>query len=146
MTLGALVDVVADTSVLVPVFTDRADQRHLANRYRPHLENKAVAISFQTVAELRVQAAAGTLNPTQMRSAVARFEIVPWSEELQECYIRIRAAAIARNQNDTGSLVSPADGWIAAAALLLDRPLVTHDRKLAASPLIETISELDSQS
>ena len=70
------------------------------------------------------------------------YEIVPISDELRECYIAIRSEAIRRNNRGEGPLVSPADGWVAAAALMLQCPLVTHDRRLAQSPLIKVITEL----
>ena len=58
---------------------------------------------------------------------------------------RCVSEAIRRNRRNEGPLLGPADGWIAAAALMLDCPLVTHDRRLAQSPLITAITELDAQ-
>ena len=67
--------------------------------------------------------------------------MVPLSDDLRSCYVAVRAAAIDRNKRKQGPLLGPADGWIAVAALMLDCPLVTHDRKLSQSPLIVAITE-----
>ena len=142
MMFGAQVDVVPDTNIVVSLLSNKPDEVARAELYRPHLEDRALAISFQTEAELQVQREAQQWDEAILARHLTDYEIVPISNELRECYIAIRSAAIRRNNRGEGPLVSPADGWIAAAALLLQCPLVTHDRRLAQSPLIEVITEL----
>lgn len=142
MMFGAHVDVVPDTNIVVSLLSNEPDEVTRAGLYRPHLENRALAISFQTEAELQVQREAQQWDAAILERHLAGYEIVPLSDELRECYIAIRSAAIRRNNRGEGPLVSPADGWVAAAALLLQCPLVTHDRRLAQSPLIRVITEL----
>ena len=142
MMFGAHVDVVPDTNIVVSLLSNKPDEVARAELYRPHLEDRALAISFQTEAELQVQREAQRWDETILARHLTDYEIVPISDELRECYIAIRSAAIRRNNRGEGPLVSPADGWIAAAALLPHCPLVTHDRRLAQSPLIEVITEL----
>ena len=142
MTFGAQVDVVPDTSVIVSLLSNDHTEIALAELYRPHLEGRALAISFQTEAELLVLRETQGWDEAKLMAHLNRYEIVPFSDELRECYVAIRSEAIRMHEQGTGTLVHPADAWIAAAALMLDCPLVTHDRRLAESPLIEVITEL----
>ena len=142
MTFGAHVDIVPDTSIVISLLSNSPDEVVRAELYRHHLEGKAAAISFQTEAELQVQRETQGWDEAKLMDHLNSYEIVPFSDELRACYIAIRSAAVRRNRRNEGPLVSPADGWIAAAALMLDCPLVTHDRKLSQSPLITVITEL----
>ena len=142
MTFGAHVDVVPDTSIVISLLSNRPEEVARAELYRRHLEGKAAAISFQTEAELQVQRETQRWDEAKLMNHLSNYEIVPFSDELRACYIAIRSEAVRRNRRNEGPLVSPADGWIAATALMLDCPLVTHDRRLAESPLIEVITEL----
>jgi len=140
---GAHVDAVIDTNIIVSLLSNRPDELERAELYRRHLEGRALAIAFQTEAELRVQRAAQGWNSDKLAAQLSNYEVVPLSDDLLDCYVAVRAAAIGRNrQGRGGPLLGPADGWIAAAALMLDCPLVTHDRKLSQSPLITAITEL----
>ena len=136
--------VVADTSVVSFSLSDRPKDSLIADRYRQHLEDRPVAISFQTDAELLLGAETQGWDLQRYSSLVADFEIVGWSIRLLGCYVRIRSAAIDRRRRTGEKRIDAADGWVAASALLLERPLVTHDGALSRSPLIETITELDA--
>lgn len=142
MMFSAHVDIVPDTSVIISLLSNRHDEVERAELYRRHLEGRAAAISFQTEAELQVQRETQRWDEAKLMNHLSNYEIVPLSDELRECYIAIRSEAVRRNKQGKGKLLGPADGWIAAAALMLDCPLVTHDRQLAESPLIEVITEL----
>ncbi len=136
--------VVVDTNVLSYIYSPEPFGMELAERYRPHIEDCPVAISFQTEGELRVALATQNLDSHRFYTLIAEVEIVDWSHDLLDCYVRIRAAAIDRWNRGGGPKIDAADGWVAAAALLLGRPLVTHDERLSKCPLIETITELAS--
>lgn len=142
MTFGAHIDIVPDSNIVISLLSNRPDEVRRAELYRRHLEGKAAAISFQTEAELQVQRETQSWDEAKLIHQLGYYEIVPFSDELRECYIAIRSEAVRRNRRNEGPLVSPADGWIAAAALMLDCPLVTHDRRLSQSPLITVITEL----
>lgn len=148
MTTGRSIDIVVDTNVIISVFSDNPTEQGLADRYRPHLAERSIAISFQTEAELMTQQSAQGWDDDQLMEILTRFEIVRWSENLLERYVSIRSEAIRRSRRlgtrQRTMIVGAADGWIAATALLLDCPLVTNDRNLAAQrDLLEIITELD---
>ena len=145
MIFGAHVDIVVDTNIVVSLLSSHPDEVARTELYRSHIEGKAIAISFQTEAELMVQREAQGWDLTKLMTQISNYEIVPFSDDLRGCYITLRSEAIRRNRRNEGPLLGPADGWIAAAALMLDCPLVTHDRKLSQSPLITAITELDAQ-
>lgn len=147
MTLNTSVDIVVDTNVIVSVFSEDPAELATAESYRPHLEGRTVAISFQTEAELMTQQAAQGWDDDKMIDILARFEIVPWSEDLLAHYVSVRSEAIRRSRRfgsrQKRMIVGAADGWIAATALLLRCPLVTNDRQLAAQrDLLDIITEL----
>lgn len=142
MTTSAATGVVADTNVIAYLLSNKDSDAQLAERYRPHLENRPVAISFQTEGELRVAQEVQEWDHRRFESLLSGLEVIPWSEALLACYVRVRSASIRRHERGQGPKIDAADGWVAAAALLLDCPLVTHDRSLSRSPLIETITEL----
>ncbi len=148
MTTDRYAGVVVDTNVLSYVLSPEPHGMRLAERYRPRLEGRAVAISFQTEGELRVSLATQHLDVRQFNALIADIEVIEWSSELLDCYVQARAASIERQRAGEGRKIDAADGWVAATALLLDRPLVTHDLKLSTSlsgyPLIKVITELDS--
>lgn len=148
MTSGSAIDIVVDTNVIVSVFSENPAERVTAESYRPHLEGRSIAISFQTEAELRTQQAAQGWDDDKMIDILARFEIVPWSEDLLAQYVALRSEAIRRSRRygsrQKRMIVGAADGWIGATALLLHCPLVTNDRQLAAQRgLIDIITELE---
>ena len=143
MTTTAEIGVVADTNVITYLLSSKETDAQLAERYRPHLEDRAVAISFQTEGELRVAQEVQEWDRARFERLMSGLEVVPWSDDLLACYVRVRSASIRRQIRGQGLKIDAADGWVAAAALFLDCPLVTHDRVLSKSPLIETITELD---
>ena len=147
MTYGAQIDVVADTNIVVALFSNNESEEEIAQLYRPHLEGKAVGLSFQTEAELRVQQLAQGWDDDNLRSILSRFDIVPWSPELSEQYVFLRSESISRSRRrgtrQERRRIGPADGWIAATAMLLGCPLVTHDRHLADNgDIVDVITEL----
>ncbi|MCY3569492.1 MAG: hypothetical protein OXH38_12745, partial [Chloroflexi bacterium] len=114
-----------------------------AEQYRPHLEDRPVAICFQTVVELRVGRETQDWDHARFEYLLSSYEIIHWSEELEACHVRVRAASIRRHRRNQGPRIDAADGWVAAGALLLGVPLVTHDKSLSKSPLIEVVTELE---
>ena len=134
--------VVVDTNIITYILSNRPADVRLAERYRPHLEGRLIAISFQTEAELLVARERQQWDREAFQRLLSPYQVVPWSEQLRACYVRVRAAALIRNQRGQGPKLDAADGWVVAAALMLDQPLVTHDEKLSRSPLIEVITEL----
>jgi tRNA(fMet)-specific endonuclease VapC len=93
--------------------------------YERYLIGSTLAISFQTVAELRlwgVQKNWGAAARAGLDAFVAGFVVVPYDDELGHQWARVMAAARA-----VGRRLEAGDAWIAATAVRLDVPLVTHD-------------------
>lgn len=116
-------------AVLVPGST-------LAALYQPVLAGRPVFISFQTVAELRYGAMLRRWGGARMLKLDARIsaaEIVHSGPDLIATYAHLRVEcrraghALAQREHD-------ADRWIAATAVRLNVPLVSHDRVFENAP------------
>lgn len=83
---------------------------------------KAIAISFQTLAELELWALVGHWG-TQRKAKLAQF-IDPFGVSQRLGQRWAEATFSARRQ---GKPIGSADAWIAAAALELQAPLFTHN-------------------
>jgi predicted nucleic acid-binding protein len=114
-------DVVVDTNVVSFLF--KSESR--ARLYRKHLLGKTLYISFMTVAELRRWALASNWGPAKIAHLdryLQRFNIVLVDLPLCEKW------AEAINGADRAGLpISASDAWIAATALALNCPLITHN-------------------
>lgn len=131
-----------DTNVASYLAPPDSSDQALADLYRPHLANQQLAIAFQTWAELRLGAELRGWSSSEVDDLLEPYEIIPWSEELVDIYVELRARAYIRNRRFRTPRLSAADGWIAATAYRLEVPLVTHDRALSSIPEIEAITAL----
>jgi tRNA(fMet)-specific endonuclease VapC len=113
---------VVDTDVWSYIYKGRPE----AQRYQPHLFGNILVISFQTQAELlRWTIARGWgsqrrhLLETRMQSFVVEHSSyglsAHWAEAME-------------SSRHNGRPISPADAWIAATALNLGVPLITHNK------------------
>jgi len=112
---------IVDTDVVS--FLLKGDTR--AQLYRPHLQDKTLALSFMTVAELYQWAYVrnwGERKLTRLEEQLHRYVIVPFDNELCKQWARI---CVQRKQQ--GRPISVQDAWIAATALRHNCPLVTHN-------------------
>lgn len=128
------IDFVADTNIVS--YTLRDDP--LADRYRPLIDGERIAISFQTVGEIRLGQLLGHYAPPAIESWARlrrQWRIIDSNAELAEIYASIRADA-----NRAGRGLSSQDAWVAATALWLNVPLVTHDRDFRNVPELELIT------
>lgn len=113
--------VVVDTDVLS--FLYKRDTR--AKLYEPHLNDPPFIVSFMSLAELR----RWTLERNWREDRIQGLEnylmryLVVHSDDLM-CNYWAQAMHSARVH---GRPIASADAWIAATALLLDIPLVTHN-------------------
>ncbi len=95
----------------------------LAAAYRPHLEGHTLAVSFMTVAELfegASRARWGKRRRAVLESALHSYLVIPSSPELCRRWGEVRYER--RRQPISGE-----DAWIAATALVLGCPLITHN-------------------
>jgi predicted nucleic acid-binding protein len=117
--------------------------RPLVELYEPLLAGRRYVVSFQTIAELEFgfrRAAWGEERLRRALSHVARAEVVWPGPELLEAAVTLRVAcdraghALAQRRHD-------ADRWIAATAIHLGIPLVSHDGVFRDAPglVLETL-------
>jgi tRNA(fMet)-specific endonuclease VapC len=110
-----------DTKVFSYLFKDHP----LAGAYRLHVKGYTLAISFMTVAELfhgALRAGWGFKQTERLESWIESYVVVPSSNAISKRWAEVRFLRRER-------LISPEDAWIAAAALELDWPLVTHNAR-----------------
>lgn len=101
----------------------------LVSGYRSLLEGRPIAISFVTVAEMEFgarRAGWGEARLRRMRAHLAGVDVVWPDSRLVDSYADLRAWCVARGHG-LGQRHHEADRWIAATALYLHVPLVTHD-------------------
>jgi predicted nucleic acid-binding protein len=113
---------VVDTDVWSYVYKGR----HEAKLYEPHLLNTILVISFQTQAELLRWADAagwGERRREHLESRMQSCMILHSSDVLS-----LRWAEAMEGARRNGHPISAADAWIAATALHIGAPLVTHNR------------------
>lgn len=114
---------VVDTDVVSYLF--KKDTR--ARLFRPHLLGKVWIISFMTQAELdlwALRANWGQKILERMDRHLAKFVLQPFERNL--CQLWAEVTDRARRK---GFPIDVADAWVAATALSLGIPLVTHNPK-----------------
>jgi predicted nucleic acid-binding protein len=125
--------VLLDTDVFSFIFKN--DTR--AQLYKPHLDNKRVAICFVTVAELyrwAIQRNWSARRVAELRTRLRQYLVIPFDDAM--------AWEWATVSSIKGHPIASSDAWIAAAALRHGIPLVTHNRKHYLNvPSLTVISE-----
>lgn len=112
---------VIDTDVWSYLYKGRSE----AKLYEPHLFGNILVISFQTQAELLRGAIAanwGVARCQHLESRMQKYVIEP-SDRLSLLWAEVMDSA-KRN----GRPIGAADAWVAATALHLDVPLISHNR------------------
>ena len=119
--------VVVDTNVFS---ADLLRATHpLVELYRPLLVGRRFVISFQTVAEIRFGARRrrwGLQRITSVEERLALAEVVWPGPELLDAYVDLRVAC-EQAGHALGQRDHDSDRWIAATAVHLGVPLMSHD-------------------
>jgi len=113
---------VIDTDVWSYLFKGRDE----AKLYEPHLFGNILVISFQTQAELLrgvIAASWGTRRRQHLESRLKRYIVEHTSDALS-----LRWAEAMDSARRNGRPIGAADAWVAATALHLGVPLITHNR------------------
>ena len=113
---------VIDTDVWSYLYKGRSE----AKLYEPHLFGNILVISFQTEAELLRGALAanwGMQRRQHLESRLQKYIIERSSYGLSLCW-----GAAMDSAKRKGQPISAADAWIAATALHLGVPLISHNR------------------
>ena len=115
-----------------------------APRYRLHTKGKELYVPFIVTAELLYWAERrswGQLRRTRLAEFLQDLQIVNSTLEVCQTWAEIRADAERR-----GWTIERQDAWVAAVALALDRPLVTHNAShFIHIPGLRIITEPDLQ-
>ena len=115
--------IVVDTDIVSYIF--KKDTR--SELYEPHLIQVPKFISFMTFAELRrwkFQSNWSEIKNKKFEKLLSDYGVVYADEELCNFWARITI-----NAQKKGRPIETADAWVAAAALMFDVPLITHNRK-----------------
>ena len=131
--------VVVDTDVLSFLFNQDPVR---AARYQRHLHHRAVLVPFIALAEMRFGASRrnrGAARQARLAAFLSGFAHAFPDAGTCAVWATVRAAA-----QRTGRVVERQDAWIAAIAISLNLPLVTHNAShYAHIPLLQTITEPD---
>lgn len=112
---------VIDTDVVSYLY--KRDTR--AQLYEPHLNDPPFIISFMSLAELRrwtVERNWGEKRCQELEEYLARYLVLHSDDQMCDHW-----AQATNSARLSGRPIAPADAWVAATALLLDIPLVTHN-------------------
>src|ERR1044071_8567301 len=113
---------VVDTDVWSYIYK-KTDEAKL---YEPHLFGNILVISFQTRAELlrgAISANWGARRRQHLKSRLQRYAVEHSSDAL--C---LRWAEAIDSARRNGRPIATADAWVAATALYLGVPLITHNK------------------
>lgn len=132
--------VVVDTMVISWLLDERANP--LADRYRALIGERPVILAFQTVMELRygaLRAEWGDLRRRRLERRIACLSVVQPHDELISVYARLRQDCRGIGHPLAGK-IHDGDRWIAATAIRMGLPLVSHDAIFRAIPGLQLVS------
>lgn len=132
--------VVVDTMVVSWLFDERPNR--LAERYRQLIGPRPVLLAFQTVMELRygvLRAGWGQLRRRRLERRIAALTVVEPDDQMISTCATLRAEC-AQIGHALADKLHDGDRWIAAAAMRLDIPLVSHDGIFDGAPGLELIT------
>lgn len=117
-------NIVVDTDAVSFLFRDDSRQRF----YLPYILNHRSVISFMTVAELEYGMLRANWGEARRRSlddfVRKHFVVFNQTTDLCTAWATLRVEAEGKGRH-----LSSSDAWIAATAVILDVPLLTHNRK-----------------
>ncbi len=113
---------VVDTNIVSLIF--KGDTR--AALYQSHLLGEDKLISFMPLAELRLWASRknwGERRKQELENYLSEYAVFYADNDLCTAWVQVRESSRLN-----GKPIDTADAWVAAVALLLNVPLVTHNR------------------
>lgn len=141
MTPAPLAGVVVDTMVISWLFDDRPSA--LADRYRSLIGATPVLLAFQTVMELRfgaMRAGWGELRYRRLDRRITELAVVQPDDEMITTCAELRTSC-QQVGHALGDKVHDGDRWIAATAIRLGCPLVSHDGVFKSAPRLQLITD-----
>lgn len=125
--------VVIDTNIVSYIF----NKHPIAEFYKEKIRGKSVIISFQTLEELWYGAYSkgwGDKRIQEVADHLKEYEVFWADDELVEICARLRSEG-----KSAGHPLMQADAWIAATAIRLKCPLVSHDGDFSNIPDLQLI-------
>jgi len=101
MTPFGTVDLMIDTNIASYVLNGDP----ISERYRPDLEGKALAISFQAMAELLVGWRLQQWNDRKFHSYIGSLIEIPYSVEIRDLFVQVRVEPLNRQTSSRGRKV-----------------------------------------
>jgi predicted nucleic acid-binding protein len=141
MTAAPPVGVVVDTMVISWLFDDRPNP--LADRYRGRIGAAPVLLAFQTVMELRfgaMRARWGELRYRRLDRRISDLTVVQPDDEMITMCAQLRTRC-QQSGHALADKVHDGDRWIAATAVRLACPLVSHDGVFKDVPGLQLVTE-----
>ncbi|MEZ4629419.1 MAG: PIN domain-containing protein [Deinococcales bacterium] len=102
-------------------------QHSLWLSYQPILDGQNLLLAAQTLVELHFGAKAkswGNIRYQQLNQMISHYRVVYPDEYICKYWVDVKLQSQAK-----GRPIGVGDAWIAATALALDIPLVTHNKK-----------------
>ena len=113
-----------------------------ASRYRAHTDGRTLYLPFVVIAELLFGAEIrgwGTERRLELEEFLQRHAMIQSDPDICASWATIRTQAQRQ-----GRVIERQDAWVAAVAVSLNLPLVTHNaRHFAGVPLLQIITEPD---
>ncbi|QLQ09893.1 MAG: PIN domain-containing protein [Nocardioidaceae bacterium] len=132
--------VVVDTMVVGWLINH--DPRDLKDTYRALIGDASIVLALQTLGEMRagtLESNWGEFRTRRLQRALADFEIARPDEATADAYARLRADC-RRIGHGLHDKKHDGDRWIAATAVRLGVPLVSHDRIFLNVPGLRIIT------
>jgi predicted nucleic acid-binding protein len=131
--------VVLDTMVVSWLIEDRLP---LAPRYRALVGSEPVLLAFQSVMELRfgaLRAGWGELRRRRLERSIAALTVVQPDDEMITTCAELRNACRSAG-HPLADKFHDGDRWIAATAIRLGCPLVSHDGIFRQTPGLQLVT------
>jgi predicted nucleic acid-binding protein len=126
--------VVLDTMVISWLLDEHPNP--LAEEYRQLIGSRPTLLSFQTVAELRfgaLRAGWGELRRRRLDRGLAELTVVQPDDQMITAWAQLRTDC-QRVGHALGDKLHDGDRWIAATAIRLGCPLISHDGVFTYAP------------
>ena len=136
--------VVVDTMVVSWLLDSRPNP--LADRYRALIGPIPVLLAFHTVMELRfgaIRAGWGELRRRRLERGIAELATIQPDDEMITTCATLRAEC-QQVGHALGDKVHDGDRWIAAAAIRVGCPIVSHDGIFNRTPRLTVITDLEA--
>jgi predicted nucleic acid-binding protein len=135
--------VVVDTMVISWLLDEHPGP--LAERYRALIDGRPILVALQTTMELSygaLHAGWGQLRRRRLERRITEMTVIDTDDELSRICAELRQQC-RRSGHALGDKVHDGDRWIAAAAIRLRLPLVSHDNIFITAPRVQHLTAAD---